>query len=589
MIKATICLGLLISYYSVNSEIISKGLNSTYVPDWWQTSIIYQVYVRSFKDSNGDGIGDLIGLTQKTDYFKNLGVGAIWLSPIFQSPQLDFGYDISNYKEIDKSYGSLADFDRLLIEFHKAGIKVILDFVPNHTSDEHEWFIKSVKKIAPFTDFYVWKDPVIKDGERHPPNNWLSVFNSGSAWEWNEERQQYYLHQFLVKQPDLNYRCPTVVEDIKNTLSFWLGRGVDGFRFDATNYLFEREDLLDEPKSGKPDYEDTDYDSLNHIHTLDQPETYDMVRVWREYLEKYAEIKQEPFTKFIMVECYSPFDKTMMYYGTPSAPAAHFPFNFQFIGKFNHQSNAHDLRDVVVSWIRNMPEGMWPNWVLGNHDNSRIASRLDPMLVDGLHMIQLLLPGTAVTYYADELGVEDTYVRWDQTIDTAGLNVGPRRYEKFSRDPARSPFPWDDSINAGFSNGSKVWLPINPRYWRDNMMAQTKFKSHLKTYKQLARLRQSPTFVRGDLHVYAFSKWVFGFSRSYYDHPTYFVIINLGSEMETINLLNARNTLPDILKVKISSINSGYVTGNLLHSEYITMRPKTALVLTTSRINEDNY
>ncbi|XP_025411887.1 maltase A1-like [Sipha flava] len=586
MLKTVVFVSLFISYSLVSSEYIYKGFDEHFKPEWWQTDIIYQIYVRSFKDSNGDGIGDLNGVTEKVDYFKSINVGAIWLSPIFKSPQDDFGYDISNYKMIDPLFGTMADFDRLRDAFHNNGIKVILDFVPNHTSDEHPWFTKSVDRMEPYTNYYVWKDAKYdKDGNRIPPNNWLGVFNSGPAWEWNEKRQQYYYHAFQVKQPDLNYRNPMVVEEIKNTILYWLGRGVDGFRFDAVNYLYEREDLEDEPKSNYPGAYDTDYSSLIHTNTLDQPETYQMVHLWRELFEEYSISEKTP--NFFMVECYSPLNYTMLYYGNTTHPGAHFPFNFLFINSFNKQSDANQVYDMIKSWMLNMPEGKWANWVLGNHDNSRVGTRTHPLLVDGLHMMQMLLPGTPITYYADELGVDDTYVRWNQTVDPAGLNVGPLRYTQFSRDPERSPFPWDDSRNAGFTNATETWLPVNPEYWHENMVELSKHKSHLRTYRQLSRLRQSPTIVKGDLHIYVLSKWVFGFSRSFYDHTTFFVVVNFGSILEVIDLRAARPTLPEILKVKVSSVNSGYVTGNLLKSHSITLRPKASLVLSTTIINGD--
>lgn len=377
-----------------------------------------------------------------------------------------------------------------------------------------------------------------------------------------------------------------VVEEIKNIILFWLGRGVDGFRFDAVNYLYEREDLADEGKSYKIGILDTDYDALVHNHTLDQPETYEMVRVWRELLDDYS--TSENKTNFFMVECYSPLNKTMMYYGNETSPGAHFPFNFLFINSFDQQSDAYEVNNMIKSWMLNMPKNKWANWVIGNHDNSRVASRTNPLLVDGLHMLQTLLPGTPITYYADELGVQDTYVRWNQTVDPAGRNVGVLRYTKFSRDPARSPFPWDNSENAGFTNGTKTWLPVNPEYWHENLVQLSKFKSHLRTYRQLSRLRQIPTILKGDLHVYVLSQWVFGFSRSFYDHPTFFIIINFGSEIEKINIKAARETLPETLKVKISSINSGYVTGNVVSSRYVILRPKAALVLSTAKPNEDD-
>ncbi|XP_022164993.1 maltase 2-like [Myzus persicae] len=580
MFKFIVVLWLLASNDLVSSEFIYGGLSNSFEPNWWQANIVYQIYVRSFKDSDGDGIGDLNGITEKVSYFKSLNVGAIWLSPIFLSPQNDFGYDISDYEEIDPVYGTMVDFERLRDEFHKNGIKVLLEFVPNHTSDEHEWFQKSIMRIEPFTNYYVWKDPIIDiNGNKTPPSNWLSVFNSGSAWKWNQQRNQYYLHQFQEKQPDLNYRNPSVREAMKNTLLFWLGRDVDGFKMNSVNFLFEREDLADEPKSNNIGYLDTDYYSLSHTSTVDQPEAFTIVHEWRQLFDNYR--TREKKTKFFVVECHSPLDKVLLYYGNKTSPGAHFPFNFLFIETFNQQSDAASVHNMIKYWMQNMPNGTWPNWVLGNHDNPRVATRSNPMLIDGLHMIQNLLPGTAVEYYGDELGLINTNIRWDQTVDPPGLNVGPQRYLQFSRDPVRTPFPWDTSYNAGFSNSSKLWLPINPDYWKKNMATESKCKSNLKIYKQLTQLRRSPTFVKGDLHLYTLSKWVFGFSRSFYDHPTYFIVVNFGSEIETVNLLKARNTLPLNLIVKVSSVNSGYVTGNLVNTESFLLRPKAALVLTT--------
>ncbi|XP_050543700.1 maltase A1-like [Daktulosphaira vitifoliae] len=590
MFRILFCLGLIVCQSVVFSGFIYPKYDDSLILKWWQSGVIYQVYVRSFKDSDGDGIGDLHGLTEKIEYLKDLGVGAIWLSPIFKSPQYDIGYDISDYRDIDPSYGTLDDFDKLIDESHKAGIKVILDFVPNHSSHEHEWFKKSVKRIAPYTDYYVWKDAAKNEkGERIPPNNWLSVFNSGSAWEWDEERQQYYFHQFLVQQPDLNYRCPALVEEIKNVMRYWLDRGVDGFRFDAVPALFEVENLMDEPKSSKSDALPTDYDYLDHPYTQDQPETFDMVQQWREVLDSY-ENKGSDVTKFFMVETYSPIDKIMKYYGTDARPGAHFPFNFFFIQQFNRQSNASKAIDIVASWLDNLPAGKWPNWVFGNHDQPRLASRLDSNLVDGIHMIQLLLPGTTVTYNGDELGMENTFIRWDQTVDNAGLNVGSSRYQLFSRDPERSPFIWNDDLNAGFSSAKKTWLPVDPSYWINNVEAQSYTNSHLKVYKQLVQLRKSKTITHGDLQLFEASEWVFGFIRALEDYPTYIVVVNLGSEYESIDLQKIRPTLPRYLRAKIYSINHSpdvKLDDEFLSSD-IRLTPKSSYVLTTADIIEND-
>lgn len=235
---------------------------------WWRKTVFYQIYPRSFKDSNGDGIGDLKGITSKLDHLKATGIDATWLSPIFQSPMIDFGYDISDYKAIHAEYGTMDDFHELISKAKELGIKIILDFVPNHTSDQCEWFIKSANREAGYEDYYVWRDGLVSDdGEAVPPNNWVSVFY-GSAWTYHPIRKQFYLHQFTKEQPDLNFRNPKVKDEMKDVLRFWLDKGVDGFRIDAVNHLFEDEEFKDEPASGK-ETDPLSYDFLDHIYTKD--------------------------------------------------------------------------------------------------------------------------------------------------------------------------------------------------------------------------------------------------------------------------------------------------------------------------------
>ncbi|XKL60499.1 hypothetical protein PGB90_007556 [Kerria lacca] len=417
--------------------------------DWWQTEVIYQIYPRSFKDSNADGIGDLRGIREKLSYIKNLGVGAIWLSPIYSSPMVDFGYDISNYREIDPIFGSMEDFEDLLKSARKHGIKVLLDFVPNHTSSQHEWFIKSIKKIPPYTDYYVWKDAKYINGIRHPPNNWLSAFGK-SAWQWNKERGQYYLHQFSIEQPDLDYRNPVVYEEMKlkgkNIIIYWLDKGVDGFRIDAINFIYENISYLDEPRSYAPLVGPEEYEYLNHIYSQNQPETYKLTVDWRSVLNKYS---KKGSTRFMMSEAYASIDTVMKFYGTRRKPGSHFPFNFLLLDDINAECNASFIHDTIEKWYKKLPKYGWSNWVIGNHDNSRPASRFGHYLIDGMHMLQMLLPGTAVVYNGDELGMEDTFIRWDQTVDPRALYAGPLRYKFVTRDPERSPFQWDDTENAG--------------------------------------------------------------------------------------------------------------------------------------------
>ncbi|KAL1449505.1 hypothetical protein WDU94_002007 [Cyamophila willieti] len=437
-----------------------QGVQSKYSAlDWWQTSIFYQIYPRSFKDVNGDGIGDLKGIMHKMGYLKQLGVGAIWLSPIYKSPMVDFGYDISDYRDIEPVFGTITDFNNLLAEAKAKKIKLVLDFVPNHSSNEHIWFQRSVEKIQPYADYYIWKDAKVINGERHPPNNWLSCFG-GSAWEWNDKRQQYYYHAFAVQQPDLNYRNPAVVEEMKNVLRYWIEKGVDGFRMDAVPFVFESTNLEDEPLAGDyKEHEPTDHDYLEHTLTVDQPETFDLIYQFRELLDGYKLL--DGYTRVMMTECYSPLDKMMRYFGNSTRRGAHFPFNFLPIERLSRQSNAKDFANTIMEWETKKPKDAWGNWVIGNHDQKRAASRFDAEFIDGLHMMTLLLPGTAITYNGDELGMEDSFIRWDQTVDPQAINVGPKRYQAFSRDFPRSPFQWDSSPNAGFTTNLYSWLPCS--------------------------------------------------------------------------------------------------------------------------------
>lgn len=253
--------------------------------EWWKTATFYQIYPRSFKDSDNDGVGDLQDIISKLEHLKDAGVTAAWLSPIYSSPQVDQGYDISNFTDIHYEYGTLDDFDQLVAKAKTLGIRVVLDFVPNHSSDQHVWFQKSENREPGYEDYYVWRDGTPQGG---PPNNWISVFKY-AAWEFSEVRQQYYLHQFAKEMPDLNYRDPGLVQEMKDVLKFWLDRGVDGFRIDAIPHMFEDVNMPDEPLSGDPNAQEWEYGYLNHIYTKDQDETFDMVYQFREFVDAYAE------------------------------------------------------------------------------------------------------------------------------------------------------------------------------------------------------------------------------------------------------------------------------------------------------------
>lgn len=337
--------------------------------DWWENGNFYQIYPRSFKDSNGDGVGDLRGIASKIEYLKDLGMDGVWLSPIMKSPQADYGYDISDYRDIHEEYGTLAHFDELLAECKKHDVKLILDLVPNHSSNEHEWFIKSENRTPGYENYYIWHpgsfDPIT--GERIPPNNWVSVFRF-PAWKWSEKRKQFYMHAFLYQQPDLNYRSRKVVQEIKDVITYWLSKGVQGFRIDAVPFMFEvkadgRGNYPDEPLTGADCPNSDDFCYTQHIYTQDQPETYDMIFQWRALMTEFART-HDNVTKVIMTEAYTSLDNMIKFYGDGKREGANVPFNFEMISNVNSESTAKDYKLRIDNWLSRVPAGKHANWVV---------------------------------------------------------------------------------------------------------------------------------------------------------------------------------------------------------------------------------
>ena len=389
---------------------------------WWQTGVIYQIYPRSFLDSNRDGIGDLPGITSKLDYLQWLGVDALWLSPMYPSPMADFGYDISDYTDVHPLFGTLQDFDTLLEQAHQRNLKVILDYVPNHTSDEHPWFQMSrSSRTNEKRDWYMWRDPSPDGG---PPNNWLSNFG-GSAWQFDEQTGQYYLHIFDVKQPDLNWRNPDVRQAMYDVLRFWLDRGVDGFRIDVLSRMLKDEQFRDNPIN--KDWKEGDplmYRQLSQ-YTQDLPEIHEIVQEMRVVADHYDE-------RVLIGEIYLPVERVMQYYGE-QLDEVHLPFNFQLVTTSTWEAGT--IRQIVDTYEAALPSGAWPNWVLGNHDKPRIASRVGREQSRAAQMLLLTLRGTPTCYYGDELGMVNVPVPRELIYDPPG-KVNPQ----YSRDPERSPF-----------------------------------------------------------------------------------------------------------------------------------------------------
>lgn len=538
--------------------------------EWWRDSFIYQIYPRSFKDSNGDGVGDLNGITSKLEYLTDLNVSALWLSPIYVSPMVDFGYDIADFTDIDPIFGSLDDFTRLTSKAHTLGLKVILDFVPNHSSDKHPWFAKSIYRIKPYDDYYVWRDPKIVNGTRQPPNNWLSRFQ-GSAWQWNNYRQQYYLHQFAIEQPDLNYRSTALNQEIKNILSFWMDRGVNGFRIDTIYRLIEDSRFLDEPVIPYSPLPADDPDTLDHIYTKNQNETYDILRTWREHCD------QHNGTKIILLtEAYTSIPLTMKYYEYGS----NVPFNFMFMTELNNRSRPMDFKRNIDRWMNSMPVDYPANWVVGNHDNHRVATRFGRKRSDELSMLAAVLPGIAVIYNGDEIGMEDAFISFGQTVDPAGCNAGSERYYLKSRDPARTPFQWDNTTSAGFSTNNSTWLPVNYNYHWLNLAAQKgKNISHYEIFKKLVALKKNQLITMGSLDVMVNGKNILGIVRRLSGLAPVVLLINFSELTVVIDAATWLN-IPELLHVYISSVYSSIIPDVRVNTTSLSLSGGASIILT---------
>lgn len=439
---------------------------------WWQRGVIYQIYPRSFVDTNGDGVGDLPGVVRKLDYLRDLGVNAIWLSPTFPSPMADFGYDVSDYTDVHPLFGTIADMDYLIEQAHARELRVLLDLVPNHTSDEHPWFVESrSSRDSPKRDWYLWRDPGVDGG---PPNNWLSVFG-GSAWTLDEATGQYYCHSFLTKQPDLNYRNPAVLEAMLGVLRFWLDRGIDGFRVDVIHRMMKDEHFRDNPPN--PAYAGTGnpYNALLPVHSADLPEVHGIIRRMREVLDEYPE-------RMMVGEIYLPVERLMRYYGE-NGTGLHMPYNFQLL---EVPWDAATIAATIDAYELALPRGGWPNWVLGNHDRPRVASRVGLPQARVAAMLLLTLRGTPTIYYGDEIGMRDVPIPPEFVQDPVEKNMPGRG---LGRDPERTPMQWDASPRAGFTTGTP-WLPVARDFQRVNVAVQERDgHSMLALHKRLLALR----------------------------------------------------------------------------------------------------
>jgi alpha-glucosidase len=493
---------------------------------WWKHGVVYQIYPRSFMDWNGDGVGDLEGIRRRLDHLSFLGVDAIWLSPCFPSPMADFGYDVADYCDIDPLFGTLDDFDRLLRAAHARDIRVILDWVPNHTSDRHPWFLDSrSSRTSSKRGWYVWRDPAPGGG---PPNNWQAIFG-GPAWEWDEATGQYYLHSFLVQQPDLDWRNPEVVAAMHDVLRFWLERGVDGFRIDVIHKIAKDPELRDNPvrENPLPGY-------LGQIHVNDEnhPDVHVLLRGIRRVLEGYP----ERMAVGEVALSHPSTEEMVKYYG--QGDELHLAFDFPFL--FAPWS-AGAYREEIERFLALLPPGCWPDWVLSNHDFPRHATRHDhPELGEARARIAaamlLTLRGTPFLYYGEEIGMRNAEIPEERMQDPLAWTIHP----KLSRDPERTPMQWDASPGAGFTRG-EPWLPIHPDSATRNVEAQRwDSASLLHLYRDLIALRRAtPALERGSLVMRDAPEGVLAWDR--HEGPSHAVVaLNLGDAPARVELGGGR-------------------------------------------------
>jgi alpha-glucosidase len=528
---------------------------------WWQIGVIYQIYPRSFQDTNGDGTGDLKGIVLRLDYLASLGIDAIWISPVYPSPMADFGYDVADYYGIDSRFGTLADFDELLVQAHARGLKVLLDFVPNHTSDQHPWFAESRSSRDNLKrDWYIWRDPAPDGG---PPNNWISDFG-GSAWELDEATGQYYYHAFLKEQADLNWRNPAVQTAMYDVMRFWFDRGVDGFRIDVLWHMVKAAHFPDNPPN--PDYQPAmgEMHRVLQLHSTDQPEVHGIAGDMRAIADSYGATGGGE--RVLIGEIYLPVDRLVHYYGGERA-GVHLPFNFQLI---DARWDARSLAKLIADYEAALPPGAWPNWVLGNHDRSRVAAKRGQAQGRVAAMLLLTLRGTPTLYYGDELGLTDVAIAAADAQDPRG-----RRQHGLAlgRDPVRTPMPWDGSENGGFTMG-RPWLPLNAD-WPTRNVARLTEEPHsiLTLYRRLLAVRRAhPALTIGEFALLGVEGDVLVYVRRH-DAERLIVALNLARRPHRLRLPDWATTCRPLLSTVANAAPTGDGCLLLRADEGVILKP----------------
>jgi alpha-glucosidase len=501
---------------------------------WAEGAIVYQVYPRSFYDSNADGIGDIPGVTLKLDYLQELGINAIWLSPFFPSPMADFGYDVADYCDVDPIFGNLQDMDELIAKAHSKDIRIIVDLVPNHTSDEHDWFHKSRQsREGPYADWYIWLDAKGKDkqGNPLPPNNWRNVITGESAWEWEPSRQQFYLHSFHVKQPDLNWANPVVREAIKDAMRFWLDRGVDGFRVDAVPWLAQDPEFRDDKKN--PDYVPGKwhpYSALVHTNSTAWPAVHAHLGEMATVLK---EKKYQGSARFMITEGYpqtpdSITEYLAYYQGMDPEVAA--PFNFEGLSLPWKAKPWHEFLQQFHTALDEFNPLCIPSYAFGNHDQHRLVTRLGEPAARSAAVLLLTLPGMSFIYNGDELGMKNGDIPPSMVQDPGAVDGDG------GRDPERTPLQWTPAKNAGFTTASTPWLPVADDYPTHNVETELNDPtSFLSLYRSLTKLRNDSNALRyGSIQLLDTGNTsVLGYTRSQ-DDETYVVLVNFSTSPQEL-------------------------------------------------------
>ncbi len=507
--------------------------NAAVTTPWWREAVIYQVYPRSFLDTNGDGVGDLPGITAKLDYIASLGADIVWISPFFTSPMKDFGYDVSDYCDVDPLFGTLADFDALIARAHSLGLKIMIDQVLSHTAEAHPWFVESrASRDNPKADWYVWSDP-LPDG--NPPNNWLSVFG-GSSWQWDSRRRQYYLHNFLVSQPDMNFHNPDVQQAHLDNLRFWLARGVDGVRMDACNFHFHDQQLRSNPAATLRDTATVSdvnpYGMQSHLYDKTRPENLAFLQKIRLLLNEFGAIS--------IGEVGADDSLAVMADYTADGDKLHIAYSFDLLTPVFSAAHVRGKVEAFEARVK----GGWASWSVGNHDCARVMTRWggatpspalatpSPALATLVLAMQLALKGTPCLYQGDELALTEADVPFELLQDPYGITFWP---EFKGRDGCRTPMPWTgEAPNAGFTSGTP-WLPVAaPHVALAAALQQDDPQSPLNRARRLIAWRRTvPQLTRGDIVFFDAPEPVLALRRDLEGHASVLAIFNLGEQPVT--------------------------------------------------------